>query len=55
MARHLFKMYVSVFLSRGVPIFLSIALQHQTNAAELPRIGTPEDIAGMASFLAGKD
>lgn len=54
MARRLFKVYVSVCLSGGDLLIASTASQYQTNAA-LPRIGTPEDIANVVSFLAGKD
>ncbi|KAG2125664.1 NAD(P)-binding protein [Suillus clintonianus] len=38
----------------GLPDAKTFLQGYQTNAA-LPRIGTPEDIAGMVSFLAGKD
>jgi NAD(P)-dependent dehydrogenase (short-subunit alcohol dehydrogenase family) len=54
MARRLSKVYVLVILSRGGLLIASTALQYQTMAA-LPRIGMPEDIANMVSFLAGKD
>ncbi|KAG2044032.1 hypothetical protein BDR03DRAFT_851209 [Suillus americanus] len=43
-----------ISLSRCSFLIASIALQYQANAA-LPRIGMPEDIANMVSFLAGKD
>ncbi|KAG2038882.1 hypothetical protein BDR03DRAFT_953032 [Suillus americanus] len=44
-------MYVSVFLWFPNP---SNRLQYHMNAG-LPRIGTPEDIANMVSFLTGTD
>lgn len=45
---------ISMSLWRRDLLIASTASQYQTNAA-LPRIGTPEDIANVVSFLAGKD
>ncbi|KAG2064879.1 NAD(P)-binding protein [Suillus decipiens] len=45
---------VDTLLCMSYSIIFLIVSQYQTQAA-LPRIGTPEDIANMVSFLAGKD